>query len=202
MPSPWTTRPTSCRCPAVSRASAHIPYPIACYDWSEQVLSAVYCNEEFGSILNLAPAEYLALTAPQPVVDGGRSSSKRETITACSSSSSREGTTPPWDIVARFGGRGRRPVPSCSTSSRVADRLSEPWLCLSTISTDISDASSDRIPGRDLRGPGGFGSERSASSTCSWMARPCRSAARKRRNCWPSWSIAEGRLRRLSKARP
>ncbi len=51
----------------VSRASAHIPYPIACYDWSEQALSAVYCNEEFGSILNLAPAEYLALTARSPL---------------------------------------------------------------------------------------------------------------------------------------
>ena len=174
----------------VSRASAHIPYPIACYDWSEQALSAVYCNEEFGSILNLAPAEYLALTARSPLSMVAEQSKRN--IYRLLEQFEQEGTTPPW-TSSSIRGRGRRPVPSCSTSSRVADRLSEPWLCLRTISTDISDASSDRIWTR-LQGPSGFGSERSASSTCSWMARPCRSAARKRRNCSPSWSIAEAAL--------
>lgn len=59
----------------VSGASAHIPYPIACFDWSDRVLRAVYCNEEFSSIMGLTPAEYMALTARTPLslaVEGSR----------------------------------------------------------------------------------------------------------------------------------
>lgn len=51
----------------VSGTSSHIPYPIACFDWSEQVLSPVYCNEEFSSIMGLTPAEYLARAARNPL---------------------------------------------------------------------------------------------------------------------------------------